>query len=842
MRRFSWLACWFVAMATPVVSSAAAAARDPVARFEREIRPILERRCFDCHGEGSNRGGVALDDRPAELAAADEGLWMRVLKVVRLGLMPPASEGPLAPEDLEALTHWIKRDAFALDPVRPDPGRGPIRRLNQGEYRNTIRDLMGIDFEASKAFPADDTGHGFDNIADVLTVSPMLLEKYLDAAQAIVARAVPLQARVVREVKIEGERFMGLLPETGAPGAPGSVDLSYYEPGDVRFVQRIKEPGSYQVVMKVRTAETYSEDADLNHCRVRFSIDGRVVWERELGREDGHPVTAIFNEDWGEGAHELALEVVPLPPARERVRRLRIRLDQVLVRGPLESRHWVQPEAYERFFPRPVPRAPGARRRYARALLSRFATRAFRRPVEAESVERLVRLAETVSVASGGSFEAGVAQAMAAVLASPRFIFREERTLPLRRGDQHPLVDEYTLASRLSYFLWSSMPDERLFRLAHQGRLRGRLPQEFDRMLRDPRAGAFVQNFAGQWLQSRDMGKVEIDPLAVYLREHPDPEVEAAREVFRRLGPIAREDRTPSQSEALRGARETFHRVSTIPKPELTRGLREAMRQETELGFAHLIQENRSLLELIDCDYAFLNEELAAHYGIPGVKGPAMRKVVLPPDSPRGGVLTQGTVLTVTSNPTRTSPVKRGVFILNAILGTPPAPPPPNIPSLEDVASREQLQKMSLRQALDLHASNALCRSCHNRMDPLGLALENFSALGRWRDSDMNLPVEPGGTLVTGERFSDVRELKRVLAKDRRKDFYHNVAEKLLTYALGRGLEASDVDTHEALVAVLEREGGKPQPLLRAIVASAPFQRMRRAPSSLNSPRLEATR
>jgi hypothetical protein len=255
------------------------------------------------------------------------------------------------------------------------------------------------------------------------------------------------------------------------------------------------------------------------------------------------------------------------------------------------------------------------------------------------------------------------------------------------------------------------------------------------------------------------------------------------------------------------------------------------MEKETELYFGYVIHEDRSLLELIESNYTFLNETLAKHYGIAGVTGKQMRKVDLPPDSPRGGVITQGTVLAVTSNPTRTSPVKRGVFILEAILGTPPAPPPPNIPALEDAASADELAKMSLRETLALHASNKMCSSCHSRMDPLGLALENFNAMGKWRDSEMGRPIEPAGKLITGESFADARELKHILATQHREDFYHAFSEKLLTYALGRGLEYYDTDTIDRLVALLDETQGRPSALIRGIIESAPFQQRRQDPA-----------
>jgi len=357
--------------------------------------------------------------------------------------------------------------------------------------------------------------------------------------------------------------------------------------------------------------------------------------------------------------------------------------------------------------------------------------------------------------------------------------------------------------------------------------LRANLPAQLNRLLADPRSAEFVSNFTGQWLQARDIPNVQINPFAVFLREHPDPEAEGALETFRRLQRVPEEKRTPAETKEFEDARAIFRKNFRTPRPSLTYTLRQAMEQESEMVFAYVLKEDRSLLELIDARYTFLNEELAKHYGIPDVTGKQMRLVELAPDSPRGGVLTQGTVLAVTSNPTRTSPVKRGVFILNSILGTPPAPPPPNIPALEDVASKEELAKMSLRETLDLHAKNPLCRSCHNRMDPLGLALENFNALGQWRVAEMNQPVEAGGELITGEKFASIQELKRVLVTSHRRDYYYCMADKLLTYALGRGLDYTDTDTLDQLVAKLEAAEGRPSVLIQGIVESVPFQQRR---------------
>ena len=868
-RRFSS----FVLLSGVLASGASvASAAEPVLEsFRRDVQPILAKYCYDCHGNGVDKGGVRLDEFDDAASLRDHPLWLRALRNVRSGLMPPADETPLPPAEADILLQWIKRDAFGLDPQRPDPGRVTVRRLNRVEYRNTVRELTGVDFDTQKEFPADDTGHGFDNIGDVLTISPMLLEKYLDAAQAIIGQAVPTQPRVVADNLVRGKQFVTVkadttLPESAAlaPAAPANttdappaaaaargqrrgdrgtstpplrrplptpegeaIDLSYYTPATVATKHRVEHAGKYQLVIDLRAVERYVDNQfDLNRCTLRFTVDGQTLVEQEFVREGNKKFEFTFDREWSAGEHELEFTVVPVAPDRPQIRNLRLRLNAVNVRGPMAEEHWVQPKDYAKFFPRAAPSATADRRAYAREILEAFATRAFRRPVEAATVDRLVALAESVFVQPKSTVEAGVAQAMVAVLASPSFLFREEPVAAESTGLAYAAIDEFALASRLSYFLWSSMPDETLFRLARGGQLRANLQAQVTRMLNDPRSREFVRNFTGQWLQARDIGNVAITAVDVFLRDHPNPEYEEARRTFRRLqGRSAA--RTPEENDAIAKAREVFVAFSRQPKPELTGDLRRAMAEETELTFAHILKEDRSVLELIESDYTFLNEDLAKHYGIPGVTGRAMRKVTLPPDSPRGGVLTQGTVLAVTSNPTRTSPVKRGVFILDAILGTPPAPPPPNIPSLEDLATPGELRTMSLRETLALHAKEPLCRSCHNRMDPLGLALENFNAMGQWRTRELDQPITPAGKLITGETFGDVRELKHVLATARRRDFYHALSEKLLTYALGRGLEYYDVTTIDQLVARLEDSGGRPSALLQAIITSAPFQQRR---------------
>lgn len=807
-----------------------AAADSAMASFSQEIQPLLEDNCYDCHGDGESKGGVHLDAFTTDASLHDRKLWLRVMKNVRAGLMPPADQPRLTAEEYGKLMTWIKFQAFALDPLHPDPGRVTLRRLNRVEYRNTVRALTGVDFDTLKEFPADDTGQGFDNLGDVLTISPMLLERYLDAAQTVIGQAVPTQPRAIDVQTVEGKEFAAFVP----PGAPApqpqgeALDLSYYTPSTVAAHFRAEHAGTYRLTVDLMAVEHYVDNEfDLNRCRLVFQADGETLLSQEFVRESDKPFAFNFERQWSAGDHTLTFTLQPTS-ALPHIRQLRLRLKSVAISGPEAREFWVQPPHYRQFFPRPVPETPAARERYAAELLGRFAARAFRRPVDDQTVARLVDLADSISAQPGATFEAGIAQAMVAVLASPRFIFRTEEVEASAPGEAYPRIDEYALASRLSYFFWSSMPDDELFQLAAQGRLRAGLAGQIKRMLADPRAKEFVRNFTGQWLEARDIPTVQIDGLAVYLREHPNPEIEKAMTVFRTVSEVPDENRTAEQKAQFALARKTFIGLFKSPKPQLTDSLRQAMEQETQLDFEYVIRQDRPLTELLDCNYTFLNEELARHYGIPGVAGAAMRRVILPPDSVRGGILTQGTVLAVTSNPTRTSPVKRGVFILDAVLGTRPPPPPPNIPALEDAASPEILRTLTLRENLKLHASNPTCAACHARMDPLGLALENFNAMGAWRDTEYNRRIDPHGRLITGEKFGDIRDLKRILATSRRRDFYYCFTEKLMTYALGRTIDYYDTDTVDRLVAALEASGGRPSVLLTGIVNSAAFQERRR--------------
>ncbi|MHB1422972.1 MAG: DUF1592 domain-containing protein [Gemmataceae bacterium] len=804
------------------------AAPNGAANFRKTIEPILTEYCSQCHSGDLKKGGVAFDADDAASLLADKELWLKALKMLRAEMMPPKGKRRPSPEQIAQVESWIKYSVFEIDPRDPDPGRVVLRRLNRTEYRNTIRELMGVDFNAFAEFPADDTGHGFDTIGDVLSISPLLLEKYISAAKAIVAQTVPLQSGVPAEKRIAGQRFAPTDSNSFRP-ADGPLALSYYKPAKVTYSHAAEHAGRYQVVLDLTASETFVDGQfDYNKCRLLFKCGDRVLLTREFNRQGSKAYRFEFEQDWKAGKQELTLEIQPLTPKEKQVRSLTLRLNEVTIRGPMAKEHWGRSARYEKYFPGSVPQDPEQRRAYAIKILEPFVTRAYRRPADRESMARLVHLVEATAAKPGRTFEEGMAQAMTVVLASPRFLFREEEATP-NSTDRYPLLDEYALASRLSYFLWSSMPDEELFQLAAQNKLRQNLSSQVTRMLADKRSGELIRNFAGQWLQARGIDSVNVNAAAVLLKEQPqDPVAEKQRARFRELIRKPRETLTDAEKKELEKARSTFFRgFRRFAQFALNGELRRAMRQETEMTFEYIVRDDRSLLELLDANYTFLNERLAKVYGIEGVTGAQMRKVTLPPNSPRGGILTQATFLIITSNPDRTSPVKRGLFILDNLLGVPPPPPPPDITPLEEAADKVKGKPPTLREALKVHRSEALCSSCHNRMDPLGLAFENFNALGRWRDKELNQPIEAGGQLLTGESFKDVRELKKILTTTRRFDYYRCAAEKMLIYALGRGLEPSDAHTVDELVGKLEAAQGRPSVLIRGIIDAPAFQRRR---------------
>ncbi|HMJ66330.1 MAG TPA: DUF1587 domain-containing protein, partial [Candidatus Binatia bacterium] len=500
---------------------------------------MLEKYCWDCHGDGMDKGNVTFDSFKSDGdALTNRDLWFRALKNTRAGLMPPAKKPRPAPEEQKKLEAWIKYDVFGIDAQNPDPGRVTIRRLNRVEYRNTIRDLMAFDFKADDEFPPDDTGYGFDNIGDVLTVSPLLLEKYMQAAEVIVAGAVPKNPWVIPET---------LVYESQSRGERSGEVFSLTKATNVAKTFKAANAGDYRVFIDLSFSGSF--EFDPARCEVVFSIDGKERLKKEYGW-DNKKFSFDFAEKWDQGEHELKLELKPVTPEQktenvssegssqtpERRTFVNLRMESLRVQGPMDKKYWTRPKNFDRFFTQDDPKKPVERRKYAAEILKKFATKAYRRPVDDRTVQRLVGIAEESYGRGKKSFEEGISRAMVAVLASPRFLFRAEETAQAAANQQFAPVDEYSLASRLSYFLWSSMPDDELLQLAGRGELRENLNAQVKRMMADRRGSQFLENFTGQWLQTRDVDGIDINVRAVLFRDNPgDRDSRRRRERFQEL-------------------------------------------------------------------------------------------------------------------------------------------------------------------------------------------------------------------------------------------------------------------------------------------------------------------
>jgi len=761
---------WASAVAEEDASKAAAA------EFESRIKPLLEHYCFDCHGDGSRKGEISLDDPEKGAHKLDNhGLWLQVWKNLRTDLMPPAKKDQPTADERAELIAWIERKVFGLDPANPDPGRVTLRRLNRVEYGYSIEDILGVKFNVNDAFPPDDTGYGFDTIGDVLSISPLLMEKYLAVAERIMAQAIPLEADRAQAVNIDpgqmrneknrsrSARFM----RAGSAHRAGIVWAA-------KTAGRHRLAISYQVV-------TQSGGKDANAIW-RVLIDDQELASRPISFENSR--TQSFELELSpvleKGPRRLEFEMVPGKGATSANVPLAVKVLSVVMTGPADAMAWDSyPESVRRIIDGgPPPKGAAEREQYARKILRRLATRAYRQPVEEETLDRLIALAR-VKWEAEGQFVAGIRFALTAVLSSPDFLLRGE--LPGKgEGEVRAVpLDEYALATRLSYFLWSSAPDQVLLDEAGAGKLRTNLRANVDRMLADPKAERFMRNFVGQWLQIRELdGRIFDTPLLLGIKDG-----NRARQIFNLY-------------------------------------TRQDMMRETQLFFAHILKENRLAVELITADYAFLNDRLATFYGVAGIQGKEFRKVTLEGNSRQGGLLTQGSFLLTTSNPDRTSPVKRGLYVLDNLLGVPPPPPPPNIPALEE--ARETLGKAAtVEELMEHHRSQPLCHSCHARLDPIGLALERYNALGQWREGEK---FETSGALVTGEKFVGVGGLREVLVGPRKRDFHRCLTEKLLTYAVGRGVEYYDAPAVDGIIKQAETAGGGLREFLYGVVESVPFQ------------------
>ncbi len=759
----------FVARPAVSVESNSAAVAD---FFGKRIVPFVTKYCSDCHaGEKPERDLDLTKFKDAAAVTGNRKTWRKVLGKLSSHEMPPAdSEQPPA-ADAEAIAHWIDTELARPVPfAAQNPGRVTIHRLNRAEYNNTVRDLVGVDFHPADDFPADDVGYGFDNIGDVLSLSPLLLEKYVSAAERIMNQAIAA-------------------PDKNAPAPTKTLDLPKMQAtakaevnfrGGRRMIkngeiwQTWKVPFEGEFRIKIRARGDKIGD-DLPHMVVK--LDDKEVKAFDVRTERGQQPTYDASLRATAGDHRLAIAFTNEftdEKSKDELRRDRaLTISKIDVEGPLGPPPFeALPESHRKIFLAPLKGRASAdeRAEAARKIIRRFASRAFRRPAKDEEIERLMKL-WSMADKDGEPFERSMQLALEAVLVSPHFLFRVEADPKAEDANGRRELSDYELATRLSYFLWSSMPDDELFALCEKGTLRkeGNLEAQVRRMLKDPKSQALVDNFAGQWLQIRRIGTITPD---------------------------------------------------TSVFPGFDESLRAAMEKETELFFLHVMNEDRSVIEFLDADYTYANERLAKLYGISGVSGSEFRKVSLG-GTHRGGLLTQASILLITSNPGRTSPVKRGKWVLETLLGAPPPSPPANVPALPD--DKKAPLTGTLRQRMEQHRADPICASCHKVMDPLGFGLENFDAIGGWREKDGGQPIDPSGILPGGRKFAGVEGLREIL-KAKKDEFARCLAEKLLTYALGRGLEDFDDAAVDQIAHAAAKSDYKFSSFAVEIARSAPFQ------------------
>lgn len=768
----------------------------------KDLFGYVAKNCLHCHGDKVVKADVALHSFQDELSIIKgRKVWESVVDMVEAGEMPPKDKPQPMASETTAFIAAVK-DVFlrADQNAKPDPGRVTVRRLNRTEYNNTIRDLVGVDFSPAEDFPSDDVGHGFDNIGDVLTLSPVLMERYLAAAEGIMQRAIVVDPPKSPS-RWQGGQYLepagGNVPQkklrdiSGKPDSPpqftGPLHTPYQNlpPGEYHFRVRAHATAEGQAPVRIVIMATGRDIKNADPAEAGEKIVGgtkafasfKILKEFVAEARDGKK-GEDFEVDFTlpEGFERMAVGLLksadgePIPT---------LHVEYFVLTGPKDMRPASQLKLLACSADKP-------RAEQSREVLERFASRAYRRPATAAEVDRLCQLAQA-TIDGGEKWEAAMQFAMQAVLVSPKFLFRVELD-DRPESPETRAIDEFQLASRLSYFLWSSMPDDELTQLARQGQLSNNLEPQVRRMLKDPKSVALYENFAVQWLQ---LGRLQI--------HSPD------KERFR----------------------------------DFDEYLRQSMLKETELFFLAILQEDRSILDLISADFTFLNERLARHYGISTADGGSRRgrgergrgrggpsresfERVQLKESDRGGLLTMASVLTVTSNPTRTSPVKRGRWVLEQILGTPPPPPPPDVPELKEGAEL----KGTLRERMAQHMANPACANCHAKMDPIGFAFENFDAIGRFRKEEEGQKIDPAGTLPEGQSFAGPAELKRII-QSKKELFGRNLAEKMLTYGLGRGLEYYDRPTVRKIVAGLEADDYKFSRLVIEIARSEPFRNRR---------------
>jgi hypothetical protein len=888
--------------------TAAAVAAEPLAvrgkdAYEQKIRPLLEQYCFDCHADGVEKGDFTFDKfKDYTALRADMTFWDHVRQQVVTHVMPPEKKDKPSLEQRDEIVAWIDDAIFWFDPDKPDPGHVTYRRLNRSEYNNTVRDLVMVDSRPANEFPPDDTGYGYDNIGDVLSLSPMLMEKYLRASRAVAEKAMDVSVPEHADVELGAKKFWNQKGET----KEWEGIRWFHSEAEAAANVTVPAAGNYSMILHVAATQAGNEPA-----KIGLRIDGKDV--------STYDITTVYKEEdgpWQKIEQTVALKggqskitvrflndfsdpMNPDPNKRDR----NVALQMIEVKGPfglLPARgtrfvRWLLQDkpaglpgmllSGEDFFPgegasskdtggivlassgyikKPVELTNEGKYRFTvkagaqqagpepakfevkmagktigagnvtaknqaaqwfdfeadlpagahelqvwflndyydeaskadrnlwvhqvkiqgplgeagvqaaevPALVERMGTRLFRRPMTDGEKTKWQDFAQ-LAMKEGEPPLGALRFTLEGMLVSPAFLFRSAPQPVGEVAHGTAQIDEYSLASRLSYFLWSAPPDERLLQLAAKGELRKNLRAEIQRMIGDWRGYALTEDFAGQWLQLRDMDIVSPD---------------------------------------------------TRRFPEWKGGIASMMKKESQSYFDHILRENRSVLEFLDSDYTFLNDKLAKFYDIKGVNGDKYQKVSLS-GTPRGGILTQGSVLTLTSSQTRTSPVKRGKYLLENILGTPPPPAPGGVPPLDE--NKVRRSKQTLREQFAEHRSNTACAGCHAFLDPMGFAFEHYDAIGRWREKEKDNEIDASGQLVRGQAFKDLTELRKLLVRDMSEDFTRNLAENLLTFALGRGLEHSDKPAVKEIVRRTKEGGYKFHEAIFAVCESVPFQKMR---------------
>ncbi|MSO20043.1 MAG: DUF1592 domain-containing protein [Acidobacteria bacterium] len=805
----------FLSLVVSPLDTLAQGTEPPTANISPDIhRVFVSRYCVTCHNEKLKTAQLMLDQADLGMPGADPAIWEKVIRKLRAGQMPPQGVPQPAPADRDELARYLETALDQSAAAAPNPGRrSAAHRLNRAEYINTIRDLLALEILDDSLLPADDAGGSFDNIADVLTVSPLLMEKYLSAARRISRLAVgnpginsEVGAYKVSEYYKQDDRVSEDLPF----GSRGGMAVRHYFPLDGDYLIKIRLQRTE--TLQVRgIAEPHPLDVRLDGARLKlFTVGGEHKGLADgIGAQDTISPDAIqseyernadtpleFRVPVKAGMHALGVTFPYEFAARENIRdEPTMAVANVTITGPVEAKGPGDTPSRAKIFScrsgQEVPGQEVEEEVCAQQILTKLGRLAFRRPLTTVDTDELMGLYRQASKPSSQKdsaansrdrFEAGIELGVRRLLISPEFLFRIERDpFDAKPGKPYNITD-LELASRLSFFLWSSIPDEELLSIAETGKLREpqALDQQIRRMLADSRSNSLVQNFGGQWLYLRNLKTV-------------DP----SKDVY----------------------------------PDFDENLREAFRVETEMFFASLLREDRSLLDLLRADYTFVNQRLAEHYGIPGVVGSRFRRISLAfpgANDDRRGLLGQGSFLTVTSISNRTSPVVRGKWVLENLIGTPPPEPPAAVPGLKE--KNESGKLMSMRQQMEQHRANPACAGCHKLMDPIGFALEKFNGIGGSRTTDAGMPIDTVGVMPDGYKIAGLADLRKVLL-DRPDQLATTATEKMLTYALGRGLESYDFSVVRQIVRDAAANDYRWSRIILGIVKSAPFQ-MRRARES----------